>query len=132
LNTQPKIKEIIPLEDQEQKALVKWLNYHPILKDFYCKNDNEGKRTPQQGLQAKLMGLIPGVSDMFIYYPSNGFHGLWLEMKRRKIYTSSERSTPTWISQERFQDKVKNVGYAAFFCYGWEHGKEIIEEYLRS
>lgn len=121
---------IIPSERQEQLALVQWLNCHYILKNFFCKNDNEGKRTPLQGHNLKRLGLRPGVSDLFIYYPLNGFHGLWIEVKRNKVYTKSERSTTTWLAQERFLETVKNIGYEGQICYGWEHGKRIIEEYL--
>ncbi len=125
-------KIMIPSENQEQKALVKWLSYHPIVRDFFCKNDNEGKRTPAQGFNLKLMGLRSGVSDIFIYYPTQSHHGLWIEVKRNKKYTKSERSTPTWIAQECFQERVKSIGYAAYFCYGWIDGKEIIERYLHA
>ena len=117
-------------ENQEQRALVKWLNYHPILREFFCKNDNEGKRTPAQGWNLKLMGLRPGVSDLFIYYPTKAHPGLWLEVKRNMKYPPSARRTETWIAQEKFQETVKSVGFAAHFCYGWEDGKRLIEGYL--
>lgn len=123
---------IIPSERLEQLALVKWLGYHQVLKDYFCKNDNEGKRTPQQGANLKRLGLRPGVSDILIYYPSKTFHGLWIEMKRNKKYTKSEMNTPTWLSQERFIEAVKSVGYEAKMCYGWEDGVETIERYMRS
>jgi len=117
-------------ENQEQRALVKWLSYHPIVRNFYLKQNNEGKRSPEQGWNLKLMGLRPGASDLFLYYPTNSYHGLFLEVKRNKNYTPSERRTDTWIAQEEFIDTVKSVGYAAYFCYGWIDGKEIIERYL--
>ncbi len=78
------------------------------------------------------MGLRPGVSDLLIYYPTKSFAGLWLEVKRNKKYTTSERSTSTWILQEKFLENVKSIGYAGEFCYGWEDGKRIIEQYLLS
>jgi hypothetical protein len=80
------------------------------------------------------MGLRAGVSDLFIYHPSKSgtYPGLYLEMKRNKKYTNSERSKPTWIAQEKFQETVRSVGYAAYFCYGWIDGKNIIEQYLSS
>jgi hypothetical protein len=53
-------------------------------------------------------------------------------VKRNKIYTKSERKTKTWLAQEQFQEAVKSVGYDAYFCFGWIHGKEIIENYLSS
>lgn len=101
-----------------------------MLRDFFCKNDNEGKRTPAQGWNLKLMGLRPGVSDIFIYYPHGAYHGLWLEVKRNMKYPPSARATPTWIAQEKFQEIVKSVGFAAHFCYGWEDGKRIVDNYL--
>jgi hypothetical protein len=123
-------KLVIPSENQEQKALVTWLSYHPIVRDFFCKNNNEGKRTVAQGHNLKLMGLRPGVSDLFIYYPTTTYHGLFLEVKRNKKYTKSERLTDTWIAQEKFIETVKSVGYQGHWCYGWEDGKKIIEAYL--
>jgi len=80
------------------------------------------------------MGLRPGASDLFIYYPnkSKTKAGLWLEVKRNKKYTPSERKTETWIAQEKFIETVKTVGFEGKFCYGWIDGKEIIEAYLSS
>lgn len=135
------IRKLIASESQEQKAIVKWLMYHPILKDFFCKNDNEGARKTvvKQGkvipvglFNAFEMGLRPGVSDLFIYYPSIHYHGLWLEIKRNKRYTKSEMSTNSWLAQEKFLETVKSVGFAGFFCYGFEDCKNVIENYLTS
>jgi hypothetical protein len=125
----------------EQKALVKWLNLHPLLKNYFCKNDNEGPRktivrddkvVPVGLYNAMGMGLRPGVSDIFIYWPTKTYHGLWLEVKRKKKYSPSEMNTDTWKAQEVFQMHVKSVGYMAEFCFGWEDGKRIIENYLLS
>lgn len=126
------IKLIIPTESQEQRALVKWLSLHPLLHRFYCKNTNEGKRTKIQGYNLKLLGLRPGLPDLFIYYPTKTYHGLWLDTKRAKKYTPSEMKQASWVAQLEFFDIVKSVGYEAKFCYGWEDGKQIIEHYLRS
>jgi hypothetical protein len=121
---------VIPKEWQEQVALVEWLRYHPQLKKLFLKNDNEGKRTPAQGFQAKRMGLRPGASDLFIAWPTMLHPGLWLEVKRNKRYTKSEMSTPSWLAQIEFIEDMKSVGYAGEFCYGWIDGKRIIESYL--
>jgi hypothetical protein len=125
-------KIVIPSESQEQRAIVRWLSYHPIVRELFCKNNNEGKRTAIQGHNLKLLGLRSGVSDLFIYYPTNTFHGLWLEVKRNKKYTKSERNTDTWIAQEKFIETVKNIGYQGFMCYGFLDGKAIIDAYLLS
>ncbi len=123
---------ICPLEYQEQKYLVDWLRLHPILKNYFYKTNNEGKRTSRQGYLLKQMGLRPGVSDIHIFYPTKSHSGLWLEVKRNKKYTPSERITPTWLAQEKFLEDVKSVGFQGHFCYGWLDGKRIIEDYLLS
>lgn len=124
----------IPTENQEQRALVKWLSFHPLLKDFYYKNNNEGKRTEAQTWNLKLMGLRPGVSDLFIPYPSKSgkYAGLWLEVKRAMNYPPSARQGESWKLQEIWIERMKTVGFDAHFCYGWIDGKEIIERYLLS
>jgi hypothetical protein len=74
--------------------------------------------------------MLPGASDLFVFYPTESFHGLFLEVKRNKEYSASERNTKTWLGQQRFLDNVRAAGYAGIVCYGWEHGKEIIDDYL--
>lgn len=122
---------MIPSESQEQKALVQWLNYHPILKNYFCKISNEGQRSVVTGARFKLEGLRPGVSDLLIYYPVMPYCGLWLEIKQNRRYRESERRTKSWIAQKEFIETVRGVGYHADFCYGWENGTRIIEEYLK-
>lgn len=122
----------IPTENQEQRALVKWLSLHPVLKDLFCKNNNEGQRTAGQTWNLKLMGLRPGVSDLTVFYPTNKFHGLFLEVKRNMSYPPSARKSETWIKQKEWIDRMNSIGYYGSFCYGWEHGVKIIEEYLKT
>jgi hypothetical protein len=123
---------IIASEAQEQRALVQWLSMHPVLKSYYCKLNNEGKRSEAQGYQLKRLGMRAGASDLFIYYPTATYAGLWLEVKRKMHYPPSARRSATWIAQEAFMATVKAVGYEGKFCYGSEDGMEIIENYLRS
>jgi hypothetical protein len=124
--------KIIATENQEQRALVKWIRMQPRIRDYVVKLNNEGARTVAQSWNLKLMGMNPGASDLFLAYPSpNGrFHGLWLEVKRNKKYTESEMKTETWMRQAEFILRMVDVGYAGYFCFGWENGKRIIEEYL--
>jgi hypothetical protein len=122
----------IATENQEQMALVSYLNHHPLLSNCFCKLNNEGRRTPGQGHHLKRMGLRVGASDLFIYYPTAKHAGLWLEMKQKRKYTPSERRKPTWVAQEAFQGHVRSLGYAAEIAFGWEHAKEIIDNYLKS
>lgn len=127
-----KYKKIIPSEQAEQKRLVTWLSFHPALKNYYCKIDNEGKRSVVSGYNAKLMGLRPGASDLFIYYPTKKYHGLWIEMKRNRLYTKSERNRGAWLCQEYFIEQVMSRGYFAEFCFGCDHAISVINDYLRT
>lgn len=108
------------------------MSLHPVLKDLFCKNNNEGKRTDSQTWNLKLMGLRPGVSDLFIAYPTKTYHGLWLEVKRNMHYPPSAMKSATWIAQEEWINSMLSVGYEAKRCYGWEDGKEVVEKYLLS
>lgn len=128
--TMAKIKKLIPTERQEQKALVKWIKTQPKLRDYIIKLDNEGLRTYEQVSYIKAMGLCEGASDLFLAYPTTKHHGLWIEMKRNKKYPPSAKETATWCSQIRFHRLMKEVGFAAEFCYGWEEAKRLIENYL--
>lgn len=80
------------------------------------------------------MGLRPGVSDLFIPYPSKSgkYAGLWLEVKRAMNYPPSARQSESWRLQEIWIERMKTVGFDGHFCYGWIDGKEIIERYLLS
>lgn len=82
----------------------------------------------------KLMGLRPGVSDLFIPYPSKSgkYSGLWLEIKRAMKYPPSAKKTNSWVQQEIWIERMKTVGFDGHFCFGWVNGKEIIETYLNS
>lgn len=125
-------KNNIPLEREEQEYLVKWLSYHRLLSNCIIKIDNEGKRSPLQGARLKRQGLHRGASDLFIAYPTDTFSGLFLEVKRNKSYSNSEKNSKTWLAQVEFQQNVKKLGYQACTCYGWIDGVKIIEDYLTS
>lgn len=128
-------RSLIPTEAQEQRALVRWVRLQPEIKEYIVKLNNEGQRSEAQGWNLKMLGMCQGASDLFLMVPRHQadqtwFHGFWLEQKRNRHYSPSERKTPTWIAQEIFQANARKMGYAAEFCYGWEHGARLIKEYL--
>jgi hypothetical protein len=125
-----KIYQLLPTENQEQRALVKWIRTQPKFDNVLIKLNNEGKRTAAQGWHLKLMGMCTGASDLFLAFPTPEFHGLWLEIKQNRKYQPSEKSKPTWIGQEKFLKKMISMGYDGHFCYGWEDGKRVIERYV--
>jgi len=115
-------------EDFEQIALVDWIQFKPKIKDYLIAIRNEGKRSKIEGHQAKLMGLRPGASDLFLAYPSNGKPGLWIELKvpARNGKPAGKPSS----EQLLFLEQMSLVGYATKICYGWHEAANTILEYI--
>lgn len=117
-------------EWREQADVVKWCKKHPLIAEDVIRIENERKRNMAQAYVARMMGLHSGATDLFISYPSSGYHGLWLEMKQDRNYTASDRRKSSWVAQEKFMDRKRKQGYAAAFAFGAEQGIEIISRYL--
>ena len=84
---------------------------------------NAGKRTARQGAYMKAEGLKPGVPDIIMMIPKNGFHGLCMEYKTLK-------GKPT-KAQLEWLGLLGGQGYRAVLCKGLEAAKEEIEAYLK-
>lgn len=109
-------------ETQEQEALIQRAQYHPITRELLYAIPNDGIRTPQQGAKFKRRGLRPGMPDICLPYPSNGFHALYIELK-----TKTGKPTP---EQLKCIDNLRKAGNAAYIARGWEEAWEIIINYL--
>ena len=114
----------VPLEKNEQASLIEWCQHKKITRDFMISIPNEGKRSITYQMMLKRNGLRKGVSDLFLAYPSNGKHGLWIEMKRKKCSVITD-------DQLKWIERMVSVGYSAEIAYGFEHAVEIIELYLK-
>lgn len=117
-------------EWREQADIYQWTQTQEVLRGFVMKFDNEGRRSVAQAAVAKRMGLLAGVSDLFVARPSGRFCGLWLEVKQAREYTPSERRSETWKRQEAFQERMRSAGFAARFAFGAEDGIKIIRSYV--
>lgn len=70
----------------------------------------------------KSEGVLAGVSDIMLPVARNGFHGLYIELKAKGGKLSDAQRW--WLSETTKQ------GYMATVCFGWEHAKNVITEYL--
>lgn len=127
-----RLKAVSATEAQEQRALVKWIR----LQGWYAEGDivkqnNEGKRSEGQKWNLIHMGMCVGASDIFIAYPCNAKCGLWLEVKRvRGYYPKGPMKSPHIEAQARFLIGRRERGYAGSFCFGFDHGRALMENYL--
>lgn len=109
-------------ETKEQEALIQRAQYHPITKDLLYAIPNDGIRTLVQGAKFKRRGLRPGMPDICLPYPSNGFHALYIELK-------TKTGKPTKAQLDCIA-KLNGAGNLAVIAQGWEHAWEIITDYL--
>jgi hypothetical protein len=114
-------------EAQEQIALIKRCQFsgNPILRDYIFSIPNGGSRHKLEAVNLGKQGIMPGVSDLMLFYPVAPYHGLFLEMKRR-FPIKGQIST----KQKEFMRKAAKVGYATEVAYGWEEGYIKLVEYL--
>lgn len=114
----------VPTEDQEQAALISWARMVPILKKGLYAIPNGGKRNVREAKRLVDCGVLAGVSDLHLPFPSNGYHGLWIEMKRT---TGGSLTHP----QRKWLELMTSWGHLAVTCYGWDEARHVLERYLK-
>lgn len=116
-----------PPESEEQQALFAWAKLqhyrYPEL-DLLYHIPNEGKRSLAAGVRLRAEGLKAGVPDICLPAAHGGFHGLYIELKRRRGGTVTEDQTG-WI------EALSKQGYRAAVCRGWEEAARVILDYIK-
>lgn len=119
-------------EERTQSATLKWLHHqYPKVFQYVVKIDNEGIRSYKGHARAKSLGLHVGASDLLIAWPTTKFSGLWLEVKPdgwKPYHTKKERLA----NQKAFIEKMITVGYWADMGIGFDHCRDIINNYLQT
>ena len=116
----------IPSEHQEQVTLFEWAAWMgtqlPELKKMHA-IPNGGKRDIRTAAMLKAEGVKPGVPDIFLPVPRGRWHGMYIELKRRKGGTVSKEQQ-AWIN-------ALKEDYWCAVCHGWEAARDEIMRYLR-
>lgn len=120
-----KKRNMIATEAQEQRALIKWAQHHPICRNYLVHYPNGGFRNLIEAVNLKRAGAKAGVSDLLLAYPCHGYHGLWIELKRFRNPSRLTKDQQIWLT------RMRNVGYVAVVAQGWEVAKSVIEIYLK-
>lgn len=110
----------IPTEAEEQIAVVQYCDARK-LPVFHIPNGGERRAAVANHLKAQ--GVKAGVPDLFVPIASSGYHGLFIEMKRRSQWRMSDAQT-RWIQE------LRKRGYAAFVCPGAKNAITCIKTYL--
>lgn len=116
----------IPTEAQEQAALFQWAammtGKWPELQ-YMHHIPNGGSRGTIEAYHLKQQGVKPGIPDIFLPCARGGYHGLYIEMKRRKGGRVS-------IEQKKMIIALREQGYPVVVCEGWEAARDVITEYM--
>ena len=118
---------LTPTEAQEQSSLFYWAKLqtgkYPELALMYH-IPNGGSRNAIEAHNLKLQGVKPGVPDICLPVARGQYHGLYIELKRRKGGKVSQE-------QKEWLDALREQGYKAEIAWGWEDARNMIIEYLK-
>ena len=84
---------------------------------------NGGRRDAAEAANLKRQGVKPGVPDLFLPVARGGYHGLFIELKRRDGGRLSDY-------QKRWLHLLQRQGYAAVVCHGAKETADTIICYL--
>ena len=111
-------------EANQQEIVIKYLKlaYPDAL---YCASAGGMRTSYLQAIKMKRTGYVKGFPDLFIYEPRNEYNGLAIEMKKEKGGVASPE-------QKRWQEQLRNRGYASYICKGNEEAIKVIDEYFNT
>lgn len=123
----PRKSDAIALsEHQEQVQLVMWWQYachsFGLPQSVFFAIPNGGARNPIVGKKLKDEGVRAGAPDIMVATPRQGYHGLFIELKR-------ENAGYATAVQKQMHEMLRNQGYRVEVCRGWIKAKEVIEDY---
>lgn len=122
------------LEEKIQQQVCQWLKLQYPNVIFTCDLSSGMKLTIGQAVKASKMRSSRGLPDIFIAEPVNGFHGLFLELKRKeaKVFKmdGSLYNNPHLKEQNVILDLLRKKGYVAEFCIGFDQTIRFIKNYL--
>ena len=116
------------LERVEQEALFRWAavmeRKEPRLRLLNA-SLNGVRLATHQAVLAKKGGMRKGYPDVFLPVAAMGYHGLFIEMKRKDGSASDVKK-----EQREWLEDLKGQGFHAGVCFGWEEAARLIERYL--
>lgn len=123
----------LDLEHEEQKALFQWAasvkaNIPEL--EYLHATPNGGKRSMYVAKKMKAEGTKSGVPDIFLDVKAGAYSGLRIELKRPAIKSLGIKAGQTSPEQKKWLDHYTREGFMAVVCYGCDHARKVILEYL--
>jgi hypothetical protein len=106
-------------------------NAHPILFNFLIEFNNKGQEVILNNGNVKRVnfdrksGIKRTISSLFLAYPSGGFHGMWIELKRSRLLSGALTK-----EQREWQSAMRELGYKAIVCHREQDAYDEIIAYL--
>lgn len=121
----PKKNADVPLEEDDQVALIKWFDdWAPAdLKGRLAASSGGARMAMKTAVRQKRAGSRKGYPDLNLLTQRHGFAGLLIELKRLKG-GKLEPEQADWL------DFLNQQGYMAVVCVGLEAAKRTIIDYL--
>lgn len=118
---------LIPYESDEQAAIFGWWayrhTYFGVDEKLLFAIPNGGFRNKITAKNLKKQGVKAGIPDIFLAVPRHDYHGLFLEMKRKKnAYVSK--------NQKEMINILMDQGYLVRVVKGFEAAAISITQYL--
>lgn len=115
-----------------QRSLTRYLNSLNV--DFHNDWAAGAYLTQGQNASKKSMDSNGGWVDLFIAEPRDGYHGLYIELKKEGEVTHRRdgklRKNDQIYKENAFLERQRRKGYRAEFGIGYEESRRIIDEYL--
>jgi hypothetical protein len=109
-------------EDTLQRQCVTWFRWaNPQLALRLWHSPNGGSRNVIEAAKLKSMGVVPGVCDLLLTVPRNGYSGCFIELKVGNNSLSEK--------QEAFI-KAHEQDYSCHVVYSLEQFQNVIKSYL--
>lgn len=115
-----------PTEEQEQAAVFEWatiMAYQMPELRLLFHVPNGAYRPIATAAKLKAAGVKAGVPDLCLPVARSGYHGLYIELKRKKNGRVSDAQS-SWI------DELRHQGYRAEICHGADEACDVLMSYL--
>lgn len=117
----------VPTESDEQIVLFQWAAIaafgEPRLELLYHV-PNGGLRNKATAVRMMKEGVKKGVPDICLPVAANGYHSLYIELKKKDHSNGPSKEQKQWIR------KLEKEGNKAIVCYGSDEAIEAIQDYL--